>query len=321
MIRKEMKADFLRHSHSLKHSREKIISFFLMLSGYFSLIIFLLIFVFLFFEASKAFISVDPLSFIFDHNDSPTGSFNKLFEWYPTSENPKYSILPLLAGTFLTAVFSTLISSILGIISGIYLSEIATPRTREILKPLFEFFSGIPTVVIGFFLLSAGAVFFQDMLGINQKFNALLASTGLSLIIIPIVASLTEEALRAVPDHLRVEAYSLGASKWQTTRLVILPAAYSGISAAIVLGFSRAIGETMIVLMASGNAGELSFNLLQSIRTISATLASEMGEVIYNSEHFFALFVLGTFLFIFTFLLNVAASFLSKRSARWIRRL
>ncbi len=285
---------------------EKAIKIFLGFNGFAALLFILLIFLFILNEGYKAFEHIKFTDFIYFEKTSGEES-NYVYQWYPTSEQPKYSLLPLIAGSLLTSLPAVIISSILGISVGIYLSEIAGSKVRELLKPILELFAGLPTVVVGFFMLVVGATFFQELINPPNLLNAFLASLGLSFIIIPIIASLTDDAMRAVPLETRMASYALGATKWQTITKVILPAALSGVSAGIILGFGRAIGETMIVLMASGNAAELTFNIFKSVRTMTATIAAEMGEVAHESDHYYALFLIGVVLFILTFLLNIIA--------------
>ena len=229
------------------------------------------------------------------------------FEWYPTSTEPRYSLIPLILGTLLTAIPATIISTIFGVAAGIYLSEVANPKWKEFLKPLIELFAGIPTVVLGFIMLVIGASFFNDLLNPANRLNAFVAAVGLSFVIIPVIASLTEDALHSIPNDLRMASYGLGATKWQTISRVILPAAFSGVSASIILGFGRAIGETMIVLMAAGNAANITSNIFLSVRTMTATIAAEMGEVSQGSDHYYSLFFIGIVLFTITFILNLIA--------------
>ncbi len=288
---------------------EKSVKYFFFLNGMISVLFLLLIFLFLFKEAISALSSIGISEF-----------FNNI-EWYPTSDDPRYSIIPLIFGTLLTAIPATIISSFLGIILGIYLSEIASGRTREIIKPFIEIFAGLPTVVIGFLILAVGSTFFQELFNTGTRLNALLASFGLSIILIPTISSLTEDALRAVPDNLRMASYSLGINKFATIKNVVIPAAISGVSAGIILGFGRAIGETMIVLMASGNAAELTFNLLHSVRTITATIAGELGEVAFGSPHYYSLFFIGTFLLIITFIINLISELIIARMRKKLKKM
>ncbi len=296
--------------------RERIIKYFFALNGIAAIIFIMLIFIFLFKEAAKAFEQIGLVEFFYNVNPE-TGE--KIFEWYPTSDSPRYSLIPLLLGSFLVALPATMISTFFGISVGIYLSEIARPKIREVLKPVVELFAGIPTVVIGVFMLAIGATFFQDIFGNINRLNAFLASLGLSLIVVPIIASLTEDALRAIPNEMRMSSYALGATKWQTITRVLIPTAISGISASIILGFGRAIGETMIVLMASGNAAELTVDLFKSVRTMTATIAAEMGEVSHESNHYYALFVIGIFLFLATFILNLIAEFIINKMRKKVK--
>ncbi|HZW37978.1 MAG TPA: phosphate ABC transporter permease subunit PstC [Ignavibacteriaceae bacterium] len=285
--------------------RENIIKYFFALNGLAALIFITLIFIFLFKEGLKSLQHIDISNFIYSL--SPEDSSKKVYEWYPTSENARYSLVPLILGTLLTAIPATIISTIFGIGAGIYLSEVANPKAKEFLKPAIELFAGIPTVVLGFIMLAAGASFFSDLLNPTNRLNAFIAAVGLSFVIIPIIASLTEDALHSIPNELRMASYGLGATKWQTISKVILPAAFSGVSAGIILGFGRAIGETMIVLMAAGNAANITSNIFMSIRTMTATIAAEMGEVSQGSPHYYALFFIGIILFTITFFLNLIA--------------
>jgi phosphate transport system permease protein len=175
--------------------------------------------------------------------------------------------------------------------------------------------------VIGFLILAVGSTFFQELFNTGTRLNALLASFGLSIILIPTISSLTEDALRAVPDNLRMASYSLGINKFATIKNVVIPAAISGVSAGIILGFGRAIGETMIVLMASGNAAELTFNLLHSVRTITATIAGELGEVAFGSPHYYSLFFIGTFLLIITFIINLISELIIARMRKKLKKM
>ncbi|MFO7446663.1 MAG: phosphate ABC transporter permease subunit PstC [Ignavibacteriaceae bacterium] len=286
--------------------REKIIKYFFAANGVMALVFIVLIFLFLFKEGFRALEHIGLLEFIY--SDISYGeAVDKVYEWYPTSEYARYSLVPLIIGTLLTAIPATIISTIFGIAAGIYLSEIANPKLKEFLKPLIELFAGIPTVVLGFIMLVVGASFFNDLLNPDNRLNAFIAALGLSFVIIPIIASLTEDALHSIPNDLRMASYGLGATKWQTISKVILPAASSGVSASIILGFGRAIGETMIVLMASGNAANITADLFKSVRTMTATIAAEMGEVSQGSDHYYALFFIGIVLFTITFILNLIA--------------
>ncbi|GJQ62168.1 MAG: phosphate ABC transporter permease subunit PstC [Melioribacteraceae bacterium] len=293
--------------------KESLIRFFFMINGYVAVLFLLLIFIFLLQEAFSVIIEPGVEDFVYSERTDASGESSKVYEWYPTSDDPRYSLVPLIMGSLLTALPATIIATFFGIILGIYLAEIASNRLREILKPAVELFAGIPTVVMGFFIIAVGATLFQDFFGFLNRLNAFVASLGLSLIIIPIIASLSEEAMRSVPIQRRMASYALGATKWQTIIKVVIPSALSGISAGIILGFGRAIGETMIVLMATGNAAELTFDIFRSVRTMTATIAAEMGEVSQQSSHYYALFFIGVVLFVVTFLLNLIAALVLRR--------
>ncbi len=227
------------------------------------------------------------------------------YTWQPVSEIPKYSLLPLFVGTLKVTVIAVLFAIPLAVAAALYTSEFAHPWVREAVKPTIELLAGIPSVVIGFFCLMVLAGWLQQAFGITYRLNAMTAGIGLSLAVIPIVYTVAEDAFSSVPQTFREGSLAMGASSWQTAWRVVLPAAMPGVLAACVLGFGRAIGETMIVLMASGNAPILSLSPADSIRTFSATIAAELGEVVVGSAHYHVLFFLGASLFVLTFLLNL----------------
>ncbi len=225
--------------------------------------------------------------------------------WQPVSARPKYSLMPLLAGTLKVTIIAVLIAVPLAVLAALYTAEFAPGWTREIVKPAIEILAGIPSVVVGFFCLMVLAGWLQNAFGWTFRLNAVTAGIGLSLAVIPIVYTVCEDAFTSVPQTYREGSIAMGASSWQTASRVVLPAAMPGVLAACVLGFGRAIGETMIVLMASGNAAILSFSPTDSIRTFSATIAAELGEVVVGSGHYHVLFFIGAFLFLITFLINL----------------
>lgn len=235
------------------------------------------------------------------------------FVWQPVSSVPKVSMIPLFIGTLKTTLVSMLVAVPLGVAGALFAAEFAPRRLREVLKPTIEMLAGIPSVVLGFVALMVFASFLQDTLGLGSRLNALVAGLGLSLAIVPVIFTVTEDALTAVPRSYREASLALGATPWETAWKVVLPAAAPGILAACVLGFGRAIGETMIVLMASGNAAIVSASLTDSVRTLSATIAAEMGEVVSGSPHYALLFFIGVELFFFTFLINMVASTWTRR--------
>ncbi|HEX8819124.1 MAG TPA: phosphate ABC transporter permease subunit PstC [Archangium sp.] len=235
------------------------------------------------------------------------------FVWQPVSNVPKVSMIPLFIGTLKTTLVSMAVAVPVGVAGALFAAEFAPRRLREILKPTIELLAGIPSVVLGFFALMVMATFLQDTLGFPTRLNAVVAGLALALAIVPVIFTVSEDALTAVPRSYREASLALGATPWETAWKVVLPAAAPGILAACVLGFGRAIGETMIVLMASGNASIVSWNFTDSVRSMSATIAAEMGEVVVGSPHYSLLFFIGVQLFLFTFILNMVASTWTKR--------
>jgi phosphate transport system permease protein len=235
------------------------------------------------------------------------------WSWQPNSEVPKYSILPLFIGSLKAALVAMLVAIPLGVGAAIFSAEFASRRWREFIKPAIEMLAGIPSVVLGFFALIVLATFMQDLFGFMFRLNATSAGVALGLAVIPIIFTVAEDAMTSVPRSLRDAALALGANPWQVSLTVVLPAALPGIAAGIVLGFGRAVGETMVVLMASGNAAIISSSFNDSIRTISASIASELAEVVFGSAHYSVLFFLGTLLFIVTFLINLGGEMVVTR--------
>ncbi len=227
------------------------------------------------------------------------------YMWQPVSDVPKYNIVPLVVGSLKVTLIALLISTPLSVLAAVYVSEFARRREREIVKPVIELLAGIPSVVIGFFALIVLATWVQNTFGTEHRLNALVAGIGLSMAVCPLIFTVSEDALRAVPTSYRSAALALGSDRFQMISRVVLPAAMPGILASIVLGFGRAIGETMIVVLASGNAALVSGSIGVSTRTITATIAQELGEVVVGSAHYHVLFALGALLFLSTFMLNL----------------
>ena len=238
------------------------------------------------------------------------------YSWQPVSTVPKYSMIPLFVGTLKVTFVAMSVSVPVGIAAAVFTSEFAPRRLREVLKPTIELLAGIPSVVLGFFALLVMATFVQDALGFASRLNAVVAGLALALTVIPVIFTVSEDALTAVPRSYREASLALGATRWETAFRVVLPAAAPGVLAAVVLGFGRSIGETMIVLMASGNAAMTSWSLGDSVRTLPATIAAEMGEVVFGGAHYSVLFFIGVELFLFTFVLNTLASLFVKRLVR-----
>lgn len=235
------------------------------------------------------------------------------FSWQPVSKIPKYSLAPLAVGTLKVTLIALLFAVPIAVLAAVFSAEFAPRRLREVIKPVVELLAGIPSVVLGFFALIVLATFLQETFGFHFRLNAIVAGIALGLTIVPVVYSVSEDALVAVPRSYREAALALGASKARTAWSVVLPAASPGIFASIVLGFGRAMGETMIVLMASGNAAILSWNPADSVRTIPATIASEMGEVVVGGAHWSVLFFLGCLLFLVTMGFNAAGGWYTAR--------
>jgi phosphate transport system permease protein len=235
------------------------------------------------------------------------------FIWQPVSNVPKYNLPPLIVGTLKTTIIAILFAAPLAILAAILSSELAPRWLREVIKPTIELLAGIPSVVLGFFALIVLASWLQELLGLRIRLNALNAGLALGLAVIPIIFTVAEDALTTVPKSYREASLALGANQWETAIKVVLPAAVPGIFAGVVLGFGRAVGETMIVLMASGNAATTTWALTDSVRTLSATVAAELGEVVFGSPHYRVLFLIGILLFVFTFAVNLCGELYVQR--------
>jgi phosphate transport system permease protein len=227
----------------------------------------------------------------------------------PVSDNPRYGIWPLFLGTLKVTLIALLFAAPVSILAAIYTAMFAKSRIKEIIKPVIELLAGFPSVVIGFFALMVLATVFQNIFGYASRLNSFVGGIAMGLAAIPIIYTLTEDALTAVPRTYTEAGLGLGASRRQTAFYVVLPAAIPGIFAAVVLGIGRIFGETMIALMATGNAAMISMNPFDSVRTLSATIGAEMAEVVFGDTHYSVLFLIGSLLFIFTFALNALAEF------------
>lgn len=233
-------------------------------------------------------------------------------EWVPVSEHPRFGLIGLLVGTLKVTVIAMLIAGPLAVLAALYTSCFASKRTKEIIKPIIEMLAAFPSVVIGFFALMVLATFFQNVFGYESRLNAFVGGVAMALAAIPIIYTISEDALSAIPKTYTEASLALGASKWQTAFFVILPAATPGIFAALLLGIGRVFGETMIALMATGNAALLSLNPFESVRTFAATIGAEMAETVFGETHYSVLFYIGALLFIFSFALNAIAEFYVK---------
>lgn len=235
------------------------------------------------------------------------------YVWQPVGTIHKYNIVPLIVGSLKVTLVGLLLAVPLALGAAIFVSQLAPPRLREWVKPAIEMLAGVPSVVVGVFALMVLTGLFQRWLGYAVPLNAFVAGIALGLTAVPLIFSVAEDALTAVPRSYSQAALALGASRWQAACQIVLPAALPGVMAAVVLGFGRCIGETMVVLMVSGNAGQLSWSLFDSTRSITATIAAEMAEAVSGGPHYQVLFLLGTLLFAVTFVTNLAGDWIIQR--------
>ncbi len=264
------------------------------LSGILSIIILGLILAFLVYNSIKFFTTYPFFEFL-------TGT-----KWSPTVLE-KFGFVPLLTGSLLITFGAIIIAIPLGVGSAIYIGELAPRPVRETIKPIIEVLATIPSVVIGFIGIKVMAPIIKNVFNLNIGLTALTGSIMLAFMSLPTIISISEDAINAVPNKFRNASIALGATKWETTIKTVIPAASSGIFAATMLGLGRVVGETMTVLMITGNSPRIVFSLLQPVRTITATIAAEMGETVQGGLHFSALFAIGLILFIITFLINLIA--------------
>ncbi len=254
-----------------------------------------LIMVFLFREGLPIFKTVSVKEFVFGHY------------WYPTSEPPDFGIFPLIIASLSVTLVSAAISIPLGVMTAVYLAEMASKKVAEITKPVVELLAALPSVVIGFFGMVLVAPFLQRVFNIPTGLNMFNAALMLAFMSIPTICSISEDAIHSVPVALKEASMALGATHLETIIRVILPASISGISTAVILGLSRAIGETMVVLMVAGGAAMLPESIFDPVRPMPASIASEMAEAPVGGEHYYALFATAIVLFLFTFIFNVIA--------------
>ena len=239
--------------------------------------------------------------------------------WYPTRDIPEFGALALLVGSLYVTIVALLIAVPIGLLTAFFLSDIVSFRIRQFIKPIIELLAAIPSVAYGFFAVLVMAPWLQRNFNLPSGTNALNASIILAIMAIPTIISIAEDAISSAGRDLREGAYALGSTRAETLLKVVVPAAHSGIIAAIILGMMRAIGETMVVWMASGNAARIPtpwWNITQSIRTMTATIAGEMSETPHGSDHYHALFAIGFMLLVFTFVLNLASEHFLARVRR-----
>ena len=284
-----------------RETKEKKIHLFFVSMGFFCIFIMFLIVVFLFFEGIPIFKNVGFADFVL-------GKY-----WYPTYEPADFGILPLIMGSVYVTVISALISIPLGLMTAIYIAEVAPEKISEIVKPVIELLASIPSVVIGFFGMVIIAPFLQKIFDISSGLNLFNASLMLAFMSVPTICSLSEDAIRSVPGSLKEASLGLGATHFETIVRVMIPSSLSGISTAVILGMSRAMGETMVVLMVAGGAAIIPGSVFDPVRPMPASIAAEMGEAPVGSDHYYALFAIGFVLFIFTLLFNLLAAWVSNK--------
>jgi len=233
--------------------------------------------------------------------------------WYPTADPEEFGMLPLIAASVLVTAGAMIVCVPVGVGSALFLHELASYRVRAVLKPIIELLASIPSIIFGFFGMLVVAPFLQRTLGIPTGLNAFTASLVLGIMAIPTVSSLAEDALSFVPKSFREASLAVGANRWQTLTRVVVPAAGSGISTAVILGMSRAVGETMTVLMVAGGAAIIPRSIFDPVRPMTSTIAAEMGEAVTGSMHYQSLFALGLILFLMTLFFNILAEIVSRR--------
>lgn len=299
-----MNNDFRPHTPHGKglHYKERSIEFFLFLCALLSIVVTLSIIGIFIYETAGFFSEVSLWEFL-------TGR-----EWTPLFADPKFGILPLVTGTLLTTAVALAVALPLGLIIAVYLSEFASYRIRETVKPILELLAAVPTVVYGYFALLMLTPFLSRYIPDLPGFNALSPGIIIGIMIVPYVSSVSEDAMRAVPMHIREGSFAMGATKWQTSVKVIIPSAFSGIAAAFVIGISRAIGETMVVAIAAGGQPNFTLNPLEPIQTLTAYIVQvSLGDVPYGSITYKTIFAAGATLFVMTLGFNILGYFLRKK--------
>ncbi len=267
-----------------------------------SLLCLALIMIFLFMEGLPVFAEYSAKDFFFGMN------------WYPTAEPTEFGIFPLIVGSLAVTLVSSSLAIPLGVMTAVWLTEIAPSTLRRVCKPLIELLAALPSVVVGFFGMVVMAPLLQEYLDVDTGLNLFNAGLMLAFMSVPTICSVAEDALYAVPVSLREASLALGATRWETTIKVVIPAAFSGIGTACMLGMSRSIGETMVVLMVAGGAGILPTSIFDPIRPMPAAIAAEMAEAPFRSEHYHALFAIAMVLFVFTLAFNIIAQRIAEKN-------
>jgi len=284
-----------------RKTKDKIIQNFFFTMALSSIMVLSLIMIYLFMEGVPIFEKVSPMNFLF-------GSY-----WYPTSDPPDFGILPLIAASIAVTLVSSAIAIPLGVMTAIYLAEISGTRARNFFKPVVELLAALPSVVIGFFGMVVVAPFLQDTFDLPTGLNLLNASIMLAFMSVPTICSVSEDAIYSVPRELKEASLALGATHWETIARVVLPASLSGISTGVILGMSRAIGETMVVLMVAGGAAMIPTSIFDPVRPMPSSIAAEMAEAPFRGDHYHALFAIGVVLFLFTLIFNIVAAYIADK--------
>ncbi|PYI56945.1 phosphate ABC transporter permease subunit PstC [Paenibacillus flagellatus] len=244
----------------------------------------------------------------------PIADFLTGTKWTPLFADPEFGVLPLIVGTMMITLIGSVVALPVGLGSAIYLSEYAPDRVRAVLKPVLEILAGIPTIVYGFFALTFVTPILKWLLPQTEVFNALSAGIVVGIMIIPMISSLSEDAMMAVPRSLRSAAYALGSTKLEVAVKIVVPAAFSGIVSSFVLGLSRAVGETMIVTLAAGNLAHMSYNPLESIQTLTAYIVSvSSGDTQHGTVEYLTIYAVGITLFVITLVMNILAGYISRK--------
>jgi phosphate transport system permease protein len=284
-----------------RRQKESLIKMLFFLFAFTTVLLLALIVVFLFREGIPIFAKVSVGNFLFGN------------EWYPTYDPPSFGIWPLVVGSLAVTAIASLLAVPLGVLSAVYIAEIAPAAVKEILKSTIELLAGLPSVVLGFFAMVVLAPWLQETFDLPTGLNIANASLILAIMAVPTISSISEDALYAVPREFKEASYALGATRFETIAKIIVPAALSGISTAVILGMARAIGETMVVLMAAGGAAAIPESIFDSVRPMPASIAAEMGEAPFRSDHYHALFATGIVLFFTTLVFNLIADYISNR--------
>ncbi len=303
--RRAGKREFLLEKNKSARQRsiiyDALLSKVFFVTGFTCLAVLLLIMLFLFKEGLPLFKLI------------PVKDFVLGMSWYPTSDPARFGAFPLIAASVAVTIVASLISVPLSLAVAIYVSELASPLVKEIVKPTVEIIASIPSVIIGFFGMVVVAPFLQENFDIDTGLNLINAAVMLAFMAVPTIASISEDAISSVPTSMKEASYALGANRWQTIFHITIPASLSGIWTAVILGLSRVIGETMVVLMVAGGAAIVPASIFDPVRPLTSNIAAEMAEAPYGSGHYHALFAIGILLFIITMCFNLVAEYLSAK--------